>query len=202
MEHLIELWQQAKIDESGVDKVYQTDDLVPMIIHLEKKQQQLLTFKTLGSIIVLLALIIVFFNKSALTLYSLLGIGIFVGSVLSIVVLLNRLRFQITHEERSYATLQLAQVAESKIQAERRIFTTYLPLFFVVAMVGFNLMYLEVFSAEETGSRILHHVILTAGLSLAFVLGLSVRIRRFYKQFLPVLERIRKFKIASGSLEQ
>jgi hypothetical protein len=45
-------------------------------------------------------------------------------------------------------------------------------------------------------------VILTAGLSLTFVLGLSVRIRRFYKQFLPVLERIRKFKIASGSLEQ
>jgi len=202
MEHLVELWQQAKIDESRMDKTYRTEDLIPMIISLEKKQQQLLRFKTLGSIIMLLALIIVFLNRTTLTLYSGLGIGIFIASVLTIVVLLNRLRFQITHEERSFSTLQLAGVAEVKIHSEKKIFTTYLPLFFVVALIGFNLMYMDVFEGEETGSRILYHLIMTASVSIAFVVGMSVRIKRFYKQFLPVLDRIRKFKSESGKLEE
>ena len=56
MEQFVEIWQQANIDDSRMDRVYQTEELVPMIIDLEKKQQKLLRFKTLGSIIMLLAL--------------------------------------------------------------------------------------------------------------------------------------------------
>jgi len=199
MEHLAELWQQAKVEESGRDRAYGTEDLVPMIAQLEKKQQRLLTSKTLGAIVTLTALVILFFNRMPLDLSSLLGLGIFLVSVLTIVVVLNRLRFQISCEERSSSTLQLAGVAESKIHRERKIFTTYLPLFFAVAMIGFNLMYLDFFRAEEAGTRILYHMILTASLSLAFVLGISVRIKRFHKQFLPVLDRIQRFRDESGA---
>ena len=60
MEHIIELWQQATIDESRMDKVFQTEDLVPMIIKLEKKQEKLLRFKTLIVLILLPALLISF----------------------------------------------------------------------------------------------------------------------------------------------
>lgn len=201
MEHLAELWQQAKIDESRMDRTYRTDDLVPMIARLEKRQERLLAIKTLGSVVILAALLIVFFNRMPLSLTSLLGIGIFTVSLLTIVILLNRMRFQITHEERSFSTLQLAGVAESKIRKERKIFTTYLPLFFVVAMIGFNLMYLDFFSGEETGTRILYHVIMTTSLTLAFVAGISVRIKRFHRQFLPVLDRINRFRDESGEEE-
>jgi hypothetical protein len=198
MEHLAELWQQAKIDESRMDRTYRTDDLVPMIARLEKRQERLLAVKTLGSVVILAALLIVFLNRMTLSLFSLMGIGIFTVSLLTIVILLNRLRFRITHEERSFSTLQLAGVAESKIRKERMIFTTYLPLFFVVAMIGFNLMYLDYFNAEESGTRILYHVIMTASLTLAFVAGISVRIKRFHRQFLPVLDRINRFRDESS----
>jgi len=197
MEHIIELWQQATLDESRMDKVYQTEDLVPMIIHLEQKQQRLIRFKTLSSIILLLALLILFLNRTTITLYSSLGIGIFISSVLIVVVLINRLRFQITYEERSLSTIQLAGVTEHKINMERKLFTTYLPLFVVVALAGFNLMYLDLFMDEEVGTRILYHLVMSGSVLIGFVVGLSVRIKRFHKQFLPVLERIKKFKSES-----
>ncbi len=89
MEHIIELWQQATIDETRMDKVFQTEDLVPMIIKLEQKQQRLIRFKTLSSLILSLALLILFLNRTTITLYSSLGIGIFISSLLAVVVLLN-----------------------------------------------------------------------------------------------------------------
>lgn len=199
MEPLIELWQQARIEEQGTDRPYRTDDLVPRIIKLERSQQKLLRFKTLSSIILLLALLIVFINKMAFSLTGYLGIGIFVASVLSVVVILNRLRFRITSEERSLSTLQLAGVAERKLLTERRIFTFYLPLFIVVALTGFNLMYIEFFSELDSGTRILYHTVMTGSLVVAFVVGLSVRIRRFQKQFQPLLDRIRDFRKEGGS---
>ena len=200
MEEYMELWQQAKIDESGMDRVFNTEDLVPMIIDLEKKQERVLRFKTLGSVILLLAVLIVFLNRMPLTAFSLAGIGIFVSSVLAVVVLLNRLRFRITYEERSSSTLKLADISESRILTERKIFTTYLPLFLVLALVGVNLMYLDVFTEEEIQARIVYHVILTASLTAGFVAALRVRIRRFHKQFQPVLDRIRRFRSESDLL--
>jgi len=197
MEQLIDIWQQANLDESRMDQVYQKDDLVPMIMDLEKKQEKLLMYKTLGSIVLLLALIIVFLNRMTITFSSALGIGIFMASVIAVVILLNRLRFQIRYEERSSSTMQLAQIAETKIQAEKRIFTTYLPLFMLVALSGVNLMYLDVFVEEGIGTRVLYHLIMSSALAVAFLVGLTVRIRRFHKQFLPVMDRIRRFKSQS-----
>ena len=194
MEQLIDIWQQATLDDSRMDRVYQTEDLVPMIAGLEKKQEKVLRLKTLGSIITLLALCIVFFNGTALTASSLTGLGIFILSVISVVVLLNRLRFQISYEERTSSTLQLAEISESKILTERKIFTTYLPLFFAVALIGVNLMYVDVFREEETGTRLLYHLVMSGIFTVAFMAGLRVRIRRFQKQFRPVLDRIRRFK--------
>ena len=115
-------------------------------------------------------------------------------SVIAVAILLNRWRFQITHEERSLSTLQLADISEEKIKKEKKLFTSYLPLFVVVALCGFNLMYLDYFSSEELATRLQYHLIMTTSLVLAFALGLSVRVRRFRKQFQPVMERIRKFK--------
>ena len=194
MEHIIELWQQATIDESRMDKVFQTEDLVPMIIKLEKKQEKLLRFKTLIVLILLPALLILFLNRTSITLSASLGMGLLAASILAVVVLLNRLRFQITHEERSLSTIQLAGITEHKINTERKLFTIYLPLFVVVALTGFNLMYLDLFMGEEPGTRILYHLVMSASVLIGFVVGLSVRIKRFHKQFLPVLERIKKFK--------
>lgn len=190
----MELWQQATIDESRMDRTYQQEDLVPMIIRLEKQQQQLLRIKTLSMLILLPAILILFLNRGPLTLNGITGLGILTISVLAVVILLNRLRFQITREERGLSTLDLARIAEGKIHTEKRLFTIYLPLFAFVALTGFNLMYLDIFTGEELFSRILYHLILTGGLLLAFFLGLTVRIRRFHKQFLPVLSRIRKFE--------
>ncbi len=193
MEHIIELWQQAKIDESRMDRTYQTEDLLPMIIKLEHKQQRLIRFKTLSSIILSLALLILFLNRTSITLYSGLGIGIFISSLMVVVVLLNRLRFHITYEERSLSTIKLAGLTERKINMERKLFTLYLPLFVVVALSGFNLMYLDLFLGEDRGTRILYHLAMSASVLIGFVVGLTVRIKRFQKQFLPVLERIKKF---------
>ena len=194
MEHIIELWQQAKIDESRMDRVYKTEDLLPMIIKLEHKQQRLIRFKTLSSIILSLALLILFLNRPSITLYSGMGIGIFISSLMAVVVLLNRLRFHITYEERSLSTIKLAGLTERKINMERKLFTFYLPLFVVVALSGFNLMYLGLFMEEEMGTRILYHLVMSGSVLIGFVVGLTVRIKRFHKQFLPVLERIKKFR--------
>jgi amino acid permease len=194
MEDIIELWQQASIDESRVDREYQKEDLVPMIMNLEKQQQRVLRFKTLSILILLPAILILFLNRTAYSLSSILGIGIFTVSVIAVAILLNRWRFQITHEERSLSTLQLADISEEKIKKEKKLFTSYLPLFVVVALCGFNLMYLDYFSSEELATRLQYHLIMTTSLVLAFALGLSVRVRRFRKQFQPVMERIRKFK--------
>jgi hypothetical protein len=168
-------------------------------VYTGKKQQNLLRFKTLSVLILLPAIIILFLNLGTLTPVSILGIGIFTTSVLVVVVMLNRLRFRITDEERTLSTLRLAGIAEQKIRIEKKLFKIYLPLFVVVALAGFNLMYVDYFTEEETATRILYHLVMTGGLAVAFLVGLSVRIRRFQKQFLPVLERIRKFKIESKS---
>lgn len=199
MEHIIELWQQAKLDESRMDTLYKKEDLVPMIINLEKKQQQLLRIKTLSILILLPAILILYFNRTAFSPVGIMGIGIFFISVLVVVIMLNRLRFQISDEERTLSTLRLAGIAEHKIRIEKKLFTIYLPLFVVVALTGFNLMYFNYFIEEELATRILYHLVMTGGLAVAFIIGLTVRIRRFQKQFLPVLERIKKFKSESKS---
>ena len=199
MENIIELWHQARLDEIRMDSLYREEDLVPMIMNLERRQQTLLRFKTLSVLILLPALMILFLNLGTLTPVSILGIGIFTTSVLVVVIMLNRLRFRITDEERTLSTLRLAGIAEQKIRIEKKLFRIYLPLFVVVALTGFNLMYVDYFTEEELATRILYHLVMTGGLAVAFLVGLSVRIRRFQKQFLPVLERIRKFKIESKS---
>jgi len=199
MENMIELWQQAVLDESRMDSLYKKEDLVPMIIDLEKKQQQLLRFKTLSVLILLPAILILYFNRATFSPVGILGIAILFSSILVVLVMLNRLRFRITDEERTLSTLRLAGIAERKIRIEKKLFTTYLPLFVVVALAGFNMMYFNYFIEEEPATRILYHLVMTGSLAVAFLVGLSVRIRRFQKQFLPVLERIRKFKIESKS---
>lgn len=200
MEQLIELWQQAKTDESRMDSRYQEGDVIPEIIKLDRKQQKLILQKTLIALVILSALIVVFLNRLTFSTYSLLGFGIFILSIIFILLLLNRLRFMITNEELSLPTIQLADIAAQKIRTEKKIFTTYLPLFVVVAMVGFNLMNLDFFVQEETGTRILYHLILTGSALLAFFVGLSVRIKRFKKQFLPLLDLIHKFKTEATNI--
>jgi hypothetical protein len=147
--------------------------------------------------IALAALLILFLNRMEYTFFSILGIGIFTTSVVASVLILNRLRFRITDEDRSSSTLDLAAISERKIMTERRIFTWHLPVFILVAVAGINLMYADIFSGEESGTRILYHLVLSGTLILAAAAGLSVRIRRFRKRFLPLLERIRRFKEAS-----
>lgn len=198
MEPLIELWQQAKIDESGMDRAYNKEEVPPQIMKLERRQQKLLMQKTLGSIIALLALLVVFANRVSFSIYSLIGIGIFSASTIVTLIVLNRLRFRITNDERALPTLLLADVAANKIRAERRIFSTYLPLFALVALVGFNLMYLDFFREEASGTRLLYHLIMSGIVAVLFMAGLFIRIKRFRRQFLPLLELIHKFKQESG----
>jgi len=199
MDNMIELWQQARLDETRMDNLYRKEDLVPMIVSLEKRQQNLLRFKTLSVLILLPAIMILFLNMGIVTPVSFLGMGIFITSVLVVVIMLNRLRFRIKDGERTLSTLRLAGIAEKKIQTEKKLFTTYLPLFLVVALIGFNLMFFDYLMEEEPATRILYHLVMTGGLAVAFIVGLSVRIRRFQKQFLPVQERITKFKSKSKS---
>jgi len=194
MEQIIELWQQAKTDEAGMDRRYEADELVPMIINLEKRQQKLLAFKTLSVICLLLAMLILLINSAELTLFTILGLGIFMLSALALVLVLNRLRFRITEKERSLSTLELAGITEQKVLTERRIFTTYLPIFIFVALTGTNLMYVDFLREMESSMRLLYHGVLTAGIVVATAVGLSVRIKRYRKQFLPLLDRIRMFK--------
>lgn len=194
MEEIIDIWQQAKTKGSGMDPGYWSDDLVPMIAKLEKKQQKLLIFKTTSVICLLLAMLILFINKIEFTFYTTLGTGIFLASVISILILISRLRFRITDQERSLSTLDLARITKKKVSAERKIFTTYLPIFIAVALTGTNLMYVDLIRDLEIGMRILYHLVLTGSMLVATAVGLSVRIKRFRKQFLPLLERIQKFE--------
>lgn len=198
MEQLVEIWQKASTDESMMDREYQHEDVVPHIMKLEKKQQKLLLQKTLAALIALSALIVIFVNGGAFSLYSLIGIGIFMLSTIAVLYLLNRLRFRISHEERSLPTLVLADLAERKIRTEKKIFSLYLPLFLLVALVGFNLINLDFFRDEESGTRLLYHLAMTGGVAVFFFIGLSVRKRRFRKQFLPLMELIRKFKVEAS----
>lgn len=198
MEQLVEIWQKASTDESMMDREYQNEDVVPHIMKLEKKQHKLLSQKTLAALIALSALIIIFLNSGAFSLYSFLGIGIFMVSTIVVIFLLNRMRFRISYEERSLPTLVLADIAERKIKTEKKIFTLYLPLFLLVALVGFNLMNLDFFREEEIETRLLYHLAMTVGVAVFFFIGLSVRIRRFRKQFLPLMELIRKFKLEAS----
>ena len=201
MEPLIELWQQAKFDESGMDRTYKKEEVTPQIMKLERKQQKLLMQKTLSSIIVLLALLIVFANRSSYSTFSLIGIGIFSTSTIVVLILLNRLRFRITNDERSLPTLLLADVAANKIRTERQIFTIYLPVFAFVALVGINLMYLDFFREGAANTRLLYHLVMSGVVFVLFMAGLFIRIKRFRKQFLPLLELISKFKMESGNEE-
>ena len=194
MEKYIETWNQAIIDPSRMDTTYRADDMMPQLAKLEKSQQVVLRNKTLASMVALLALLIIFLNKMEFTPLTLVGITIFISSVLSVIVLLNRLRFRITPEERSLSPMQLVKLAERKILTERRIFTRYLPLFLLVAIAGFNLMYVDFFSGDETITRLKYHLIMTGGLIAAFAFGITIRIKRFQRQFLPLLDRIRQFK--------
>jgi len=194
MEDLQVLWQKANLESLSMDKVYHPDDLVPQISKLEKDQERLLAIKTSVAIGMILILLITFLNFMEFSWARVTGIGIFLTSMVVILILLNKWRFRINQRERSLATSELVKLVEQRILRERKVFTTYLPLFGVVALSGVNLMYLEYFSDLETGTRILYHVILTGSLMIALLVGLRIRIRRFQQRFQPILERIRKFR--------
>jgi len=55
-------------------------------------------------------------------------------------------------------------------------------------------MYLDLFMEEEKGTRILFHLVMSGSVLIGFMVGLTVRIKRFHKQFILVLERIKKFR--------
>lgn len=192
MDQLIEIWQSAHIGER-MDKKYKPEDLIPQVVKLEKNQRKVLLFKTYGSMVILFMMGIIFLSQFALELNSILGIGIITTSVLGSVIILNRLRFKISDEERSLSTSRLIEVIETKIKIERKLFTVYLPLILLLIILGLNLMYFEYLTELQTRTRIFYHLVLTISMVIAFLLGLSVRIKRFRKRFLPLLRRIQKF---------
>jgi uncharacterized membrane protein YecN with MAPEG domain len=194
MEEIIDIWQQAKTAGDLTDHRYRADDLIPMIARLEKKQQKLVTFKTVSVICLLLAILILLINRMDPGLFTLLGMGVFLLSTLSILVVLNHLRFRINEGERSLSTLKLAEITEQKINAERKIFTRYIPIFLLLALTGINLLYVDLIGDLEAHIRILAHLLLSGTMLAAAVLGLFIRIKRFRKQFLPLLDRIQEFK--------
>jgi len=196
MDQLIEIWQSVRTDQSNMDKKYKPEDLIPQVIKLEKNQKKVLLFKTYGSISILFFIIIIFLSQFTLVLNSILGIGIITTSILGSVIILNRLRFKISDEERSLSTNTLVEVIEAKIKTERKLFAVYLPIILLIIISGINLMYLEYLTELETKTRIFYHMILTISMIVAFLLGLSIRIKRFKKRFLPLLNRIQKFKSA------
>lgn len=193
------LWQKADLTGLSMDKIFRPDDLIPQIAKLEKDQERLLAFKTSAAIGLILILVTLFISRMEFSWVRVTGIGIFLIGVLVILVLLNRWRFRITHQERSLATTELVSVVEKRIERERRLFTTFLPLFGVVALSGFNLMYFDYFTDLSTGTRLLYHGILTGSLLIAFLIGLSIRIRRFRHRFEPILDRIRRFRLQISS---
>jgi amino acid transporter len=194
MEDLQLLWQKADLAGLSMDKKFRPDDLIPQIAKLEKDQERLLAFKTSAAIGLMLILTAMFITRMEFSWVRVTGIGIFLTGLVVILVLLNRWRFRISRQERSLATTELVSVVEKKIERERRVFTTYLPLFGAVALSGFNLVYFDYFTDLDTGTRILYHGILTGSLLIAFMIGLSVRIRRFRHRFEPILDRIRRFR--------
>ena len=196
MDQLIEIWQTVNTDQRNMDKKYKPEDLIPQVMKLEKNQKKVLQFKTYGSLSILFMVLIIFLSQFTLVLNSILGIGAITASILGSVIILNRLRFKISDEERSLSTNTLVEVIETKIRTERKIFTLYLPIILIMIVLGINLMYYEYLTELETRSRIFYHSILTIGMFVAFFLGLSIRIKRFKKRFLPLLNRIQKFKSA------
>jgi hypothetical protein len=194
MDQLIEIWQSTGTDQGKMDRKYSAEDLMPQIIKLEKNQKKVLSFKTYTVLSLVFVFMLVFFAQSTLSLTGCLGIGIVTVSILVSVLIFNSLRFRISDEERTFSMLKLLDVTAKKLKTERKIFTIYLPLFLLIIIFGLNLFYVDYFIDLEIRLRILYHLIITAGLIVAFVLGLLVRIRRFNKRFLPLLTRIMKFK--------
>ena len=196
MDQLIEIWQSVHTDQDKMDQKYKPEDLIPQVSKLEKNQNKVLQFKTYGSISILFMVLIIFLSQSTLVLNSILGIGVITASILGSVIILNRLRFKISDEERSLSTNTLVKVIEAKIETERKIFNIYLPILLLIIILGINLMYFEYLAELETRTRVFYHIIVTISMIVAFFLGLSIRIKRFQKRFLPLLNRIQKFKSA------
>jgi len=196
MDQLINIWQCLHSDHDATDKKYKPEDLIPQVVKLEKNQKKVLSFKTYISVSLLIMLLIIFFTQFPLAFSSILGIGIITISILAGVISLNRLRFRILDEERSLSTHSLIEVVEAKIKTEQRLFRVYLPLLLLVVILGINLMYMDFLSELEIRTRILYHLVLSVSMVVAFLLGLSVRIKRYKKRFLPLLNQIRKLKSA------
>ena len=196
MDQLIEIWQSVHTDQDKMDKKYKPADLIPQVSKLEKNQKKVLQYKTYGSISILFMVLIIFLSQFTLVFNSILGIGVITASILGSVIILNRLRFKISDEERSLSTNTLVKVIEAKIETERKIFTIYLPILLLIIILGINLMYFEYLAELETRTRIIYHMILTISMVVAFFIGLSIRIKRFKKRFLPLLNRIQKFRSA------
>jgi hypothetical protein len=196
MDQLIEIWQTVGTDQRDMDRTYKAEDLIPQVVRLEKNQRKVMLFKTYGSTSILFVVLIIFLSRFSLVLNSLLGLGLISASILGSIIMLNRLRFRISDEERSLSTHMLLEVVENKIKTERKIFTLYLPVILLFIILGINLMYLESLSGLEISTRIFYHVLLTISMVIAFFLGLTIRIRRFRKRFLPLLDQLRKFRDA------
>jgi hypothetical protein len=194
MDQLIEIWQTVGTDQREMDKKYRPDDLIPQIIRLQRNQRQVLRFKTYGAISILFMALIFFVSQFTLEIYSISGICIITASILGTVILLNRKRFKITDEERSLSTLSLIKRMEAKIKTERKVFTIYLPVMLLMVILGINLIYYGFLSELETKVRIIYHIVMTVSMIVAFFLGLSVRIKRFRRRFIPLLNRIKEFK--------
>ena len=198
MDQLIEIWQTAGTDQRDMDSKYKPEDIIPQVIKLERNQKKVMLFKTYGSTAILFMILIIFISQFGLALNSLLGIALISASILGSIIILNRLRFRISDEERSLSTRTLIEALENKIKTERKIFTLYLPIILLFIILGINLMYLEFLSELETRTRMFYHILLTISMVIAFIIGLSVRIKRFRKRFLPLLNRLREFKSALG----
>lgn len=198
MDQLIEIWQTVGTDQRDMDRKYKPEDIIPQVIKLEKNQKKVMLFKTYGSTAILFMILIVFLSRFSLALNSLLGIALISASILGSIIILNRLRFRISDEERSLSTRTLIEALEKKIKTERKIFTLYLPIILLFIILGINLMYLEFLAELETGTRLFYHILLTISMIIAFFIGFSVRIKRFRKRFLPLLDRLEEFKNAVG----
>ena len=194
MDQLIEIWQTVATDQLEMDKKYRPDDLIPQVIKLQKNQKKVLRFKTYGSVSVLFMVLVIFLSQFAMEFFSISGICTITASILGSLILLDRKRFKITDKERSLSTLNLAKVLEAKIKTERQLFSVYLPVMLLLIILGINLVYYGLISELETKTRIIYHIILTVSMVVAFFAGLSVRIIRFRKRFLPLLKRIHEFK--------
>ena len=196
MDQLIEIWQTVGTDQRDMDRRYTSEDLIPQVVKLEKNQKKVMFFKTYGSTSILFLVLVLFISRFSLVVSSILGIGLITAGILVSIIILDRLRFKISDEERSLSTHRLVEVVETKINTERKIFSLYLPIIVLFIILGINLMYLEFLAELVTATRILYHLLLTVSMVIAFFFGLSIRIRRFRKKFLPLLRRLQKFRNA------